>query len=479
MKHFKIVTISLVLFVSFQLRAQEVLDKQKIEEVCLNYLDGFYNGDSLKIINSLKPSLYKFGYWKNRETGKYEADGHMTFRQAVDYSKRVLEKKSFAKSDAPKSVEVLDVMNHIAVAKITAWWGYDYLLLSRSKDSWIIEQVLWEGPLKRGKDQSNITQEKIETIDLFIEQETELGFSGSVLISENNNILLSKGYGFADREQKILNNENTIFEIASITKLFTVVAILQLVERNKISLDDRISKYLGEFNSLKDSATINQLLLHTAGLVPRGYELDYDSRENFIESVKNAPLESVPGKAYRYTNAGYVILAAIIEKVSKISYDDYLEKKIFKPLNLENTTYGIKSHIKNISIGYSGNTTGSLKAFSTGKLIWGDQGPSGILTNIHDLHKFLNGLDNEKLIKKEYLLKMYNEQMDGEAFGFHVLDRSGLGKVLARGGGLPHFESQIAWYKEKDIRVIILINNHLRKRQPIWDGIEKILFNIE
>ena len=69
--------------------------------------------------------------------------------------------------------------------------------------------------------------------------------------------------------------------------------------------------------------------------------------------------------------------------------------------------------------------------------------------------------------------------MEGEAFGFHVLDRSGLGKVLARGGGLPHFESQIAWYKEKDIRVIILINNHLRKRQPVWDGIEKRLFRIE
>lgn len=148
MKHIKIITLALIFLVNFQLKAQEVSDKQKIKEVCLNYLEGFYEGDSTKISNSIKPSLYKFGYWKNSKTGMYEGEGHMTFQQAIDYSKRVLEKKSFAKEDAPKLVEVLDIMNHIAVAKVTAWWGSDYLLLSRTKDSWIIEQALWEGPLK-------------------------------------------------------------------------------------------------------------------------------------------------------------------------------------------------------------------------------------------------------------------------------------------------------------------------------------------
>jgi len=149
MKTIKIITLALIFLVNFQLKAQEVSDKQKIEEVCLNYLEGFYEGDATKIEKSVKPSLYKYGYWKNSETGKYAGEGHMTFQQAVDYSKRVLENKSFAKEDAPKLVEVLDVMNHIAVAKVTAWWGYDYLLLSRTEDSWIIEQALWEGPLQK------------------------------------------------------------------------------------------------------------------------------------------------------------------------------------------------------------------------------------------------------------------------------------------------------------------------------------------
>ena len=95
------------------------------------------------------PSLYKFGYWKDKTTGKYEPDGHMTFRQALDYAKKVMDKKKFAKSDAPKKVEVLDIQHTIAAAKVTAWWGTDYILLSRQNDQWMIEQVLWEGPLQK------------------------------------------------------------------------------------------------------------------------------------------------------------------------------------------------------------------------------------------------------------------------------------------------------------------------------------------
>ncbi len=72
----------------------------------------------------------------------------MTWRQALDYAKSVMEKKNFAKEDAPKKVEVLDILNAIASAKVTAWWGTDYILLSKQDDKWMIEQVLWEGPLK-------------------------------------------------------------------------------------------------------------------------------------------------------------------------------------------------------------------------------------------------------------------------------------------------------------------------------------------
>lgn len=127
--------------------AQET--KTKVERACLDYLEGFYEGDTSKLIRSLKPSLYKIGYWENEKTGKYEYEGNMTWQQAIDYAKRVYEKKNFAKKEAPKKVEIFNIMNNIAAAKVTAWWGVDYLLLAKQGDQWLIEQVLWEGPLKK------------------------------------------------------------------------------------------------------------------------------------------------------------------------------------------------------------------------------------------------------------------------------------------------------------------------------------------
>jgi len=297
-----------------------------------------------------------------------------------------------------------------------------------------------------------------------------------VLISQNNKLLFSKGYGFANRELKTSNNAETLYEVASITKLFTVVAILQLAESGAISLEDKIEKYLGDFDEPKDQASINHLLVHVAGLVPRGYELNYDSRKKFIESVKLTPPESKPGEKYRYTNAGYTLLAAIIEVISGLSYEDYLTKHIFKPLNLVHTTYWSTENLKNVAIGYTGKTLDSLQAFYTPQAVWGDRGPSGIITNVGDLHIFLTALEKGKIITNESLQKMLNEQIKGEAYGFHVLRKPNAGKVLARGGGLPHFESQIAWYIDKNIKLIFTINNRLRLRQQVWDGIEELLF---
>ena len=142
----KVTVILLCCFIMFSVKAQD--EKQKIERACLDYIEGFYEGDTSKLINCLNPSLYKFGYWQDKKTGKYAPDGSMTWRQALDYAKGVSEKKHFAKAGSPKKVEVLDIMNTIASAKVTAWWGIDYILLAKQDDKWMIEQVLWEGPLK-------------------------------------------------------------------------------------------------------------------------------------------------------------------------------------------------------------------------------------------------------------------------------------------------------------------------------------------
>ncbi len=142
----KIITVLTFCFLVNFTYAQD--NKAMIERACLDYIEGFYEGDTTKLIRSLKPGLYKFGYWQDKKTGKYEPDGNMTWRQALDYAKSVSEKKHFAKAGSPKKVEVLDIMSTIAVAKVTAWWGVDYVMLAKQNEVWMIEQVLWEGPLK-------------------------------------------------------------------------------------------------------------------------------------------------------------------------------------------------------------------------------------------------------------------------------------------------------------------------------------------
>ncbi len=138
-----------VLILSLIISSAIAQEKEKVERACLDYIEGFYEGDTMKLIAALKPSLYKIGFWKNDKTGIYDFDGQMTWRQALNYAKGVMEKKNFAKADAPKKVEVLDIMNSIASAKVTAWWGVDYILLSKQGDKWMIEEVLWEGPLNK------------------------------------------------------------------------------------------------------------------------------------------------------------------------------------------------------------------------------------------------------------------------------------------------------------------------------------------
>ncbi|MFN0173146.1 MAG: nuclear transport factor 2 family protein [Saprospiraceae bacterium] len=135
----------LLLVCAMRVQAQSA-DSMQVHRAALDYIEGFYEGDTLKLQRSLSHSLHKYGYYKNK-TEQYEGSA-MNYQQALDYSKNVLAKKKFAKPDAPKTVIVMDVQENIACAKVIAWWGLDYLHLSKQDGQWKIEQVLWQGPLK-------------------------------------------------------------------------------------------------------------------------------------------------------------------------------------------------------------------------------------------------------------------------------------------------------------------------------------------
>lgn len=141
--------IILLCLLTFNLNQAQTSSKEGIEKACMNYLEGFYEGNQDKLKESLQPSLNKFGFWKDKDSDDYRQVNHMSFEAALAFAKNVKEKKEFPANDAPKKIEILDISNTIASAKVTAWWGIDYILLSKRGDKWMIEQVIWEGPLEK------------------------------------------------------------------------------------------------------------------------------------------------------------------------------------------------------------------------------------------------------------------------------------------------------------------------------------------
>ncbi|MCA0133105.1 histidine phosphatase family protein [Winogradskyella alexanderae] len=121
-------------------------EEEQIKITLNNYIDGFYQGDTTKLKAALKPRLYKFGYLKNQDTGKYNYYEHLSYTNALKLAQRLKDQGKLRDETEMRSVDVLEIANHIAAAKVTATWGIDYVLLSKDDGKWMIEEVLWEGP---------------------------------------------------------------------------------------------------------------------------------------------------------------------------------------------------------------------------------------------------------------------------------------------------------------------------------------------
>ncbi|WP_079242345.1 serine hydrolase domain-containing protein [Chryseobacterium indologenes] len=163
-------------------------------------------------------------------------------------------------------------------------------------------------------------------------------FSGAVLVSKNGQVLLKKAYGLADYEWNIKNTIDTKFQLASVTKQFTATAILLLIEKGKLSLDDKLSKFLPDYPK-GDSVTIHMLLSHSSGLAMGFKEIALSSmdKDSAYVKIKKMPYEFSPGTQSGYSNIGYYLLAKIIEKVSGEKYAVFLKKNIFEKAGMKNT----------------------------------------------------------------------------------------------------------------------------------------------
>ncbi|MGH9971179.1 MAG: serine hydrolase domain-containing protein, partial [Pyrinomonadaceae bacterium] len=168
----------------------------------------------------------------------------------------------------------------------------------------------------------------------------------AVIAVKDGKVIFRKGYGLANVELGVPVEPDMVFRLGSVTKQFTAVAILMLAEQNKLSLDDDITKFLPDYATKGHKITIEQLLTHTSGIknytsLPEwlsGWRKDMTVKE-IIDLFKDQPMDFAPGERWSYSNSGYILLGAIIEKVSGQTYQEFIEKNIFTPLGMKHSYY--------------------------------------------------------------------------------------------------------------------------------------------
>jgi len=303
------------------------------------------------------------------------------------------------------------------------------------------------------------------------------GFSGAVLVAADGKVLLKQGYGLANRERGIANDSETLFDIGSLARILTAAAIMKLADGGHLDVADPVSKYLGPFPGLRSTATIQQLLIHTSGMVGSDARLDDSSRPAFIVSVKEAPAGGTPGAEFRTSAAGYTLLAAIVEKVSGRSFADYLRRELLAPAGMHSTGFVWEDRWRErtVATGYEGLGRGDLTPMPVPEETWGQHGPGSMLTTMGDLYRWVLAMQDDTVLSPSARREIFSTYIGTEGYSWHVIDNSTRGRLVRRGGMLPGFESSVRWYRDADIVIIFAINSNMGYRMQVARGIDDLL----
>ncbi|HEX8772947.1 MAG TPA: serine hydrolase domain-containing protein [Pyrinomonadaceae bacterium] len=334
-----------------------------------------------------------------------------------------------------------------------------------------------------GPQKSIVKGETGAKLDRLLTRYAMYGFSGTVLAAKNGKIILNRGYGLADREHNLPNTTETVFAIGSLTKQFTAAAILQLEAQGKLNTQDFAGKYLGEFPRDKAGITLHHLLTHTSGLISDGAnaQLPLENRDEYVEAVKKTRLRSTPGEKFNYSNVGYNLLAAIVEKVSGISFEDYLQQRLFRPAGMKSTGFINKRQwdASLMSVGYEPAAigAGSVSRVETAKPSkWDDKGAGGVLTTTGDLYKWYRALEGTRILSAAGRKRLYTPFLSDYAYGWEVRKTKQGTPAIQHGGDVPGFQSWFAQFPEEKLVIIMLINNRMRWRSLLTNTLASAAF---
>ena len=314
-------------------------------------------------------------------------------------------------------------------------------------------------PLRISKQPDDLAS-KMES---YLEAAAAFGFSGSVLMAVDGKVLVNKGYGMADRSRNIPIRVNDAFDIGSVTKQFTAAAIMKLEMQGKLKTEDLISKYFDNVPADKAEITLHQTLTHTAGFINySGGDYDVSERDETIKRILAAPLTHKPGTQYAYSNSGYSILAAIVEKVSGQGYETFLSEQLFKPAGMTSTGYVLPKFDKAklphaYDAGKDLGTALDYKWSPTGPY-WNLFGNGGIFSTTGDMYKWYQALQGEKVLSAAVKKKMFAPFLSNYAYGWSVQDTP-QGRLITHNGASDNgFNAVIGFFPDKGTVGIVLSN---------------------
>jgi len=342
-----------------------------------------------------------------------------------------------------------------------------------------------------------------ERLDEYLRARTSLSqFSGTVVVAQNGKILLEAAYGYANLEHRVPNTIDTRFEIASLTKAFTGAAVAKLQRDGKLQFGDSICRYVSDCPATWQLVTIDEVIHHTSGIPDYEEALDLGSDAyaarmilphtgtTLIEEAKKNPLDFAPGSKFHYSNTGYLILGQVIERVSGISYEQYLRDSFFDPMGLKHTGHADATRVQSrTAYGYThaAPLAASVGGFPLterwlqpvqGARLDAPHADGGLLSTAGDLFRWAEELEGRgHVLAPEMRKELLRTTLNNYAFGW-VDDKRLDREWIHHTGVLPGFLSSIDRYPESGTVIVLLSNLERTRVAVITRDLAAIVFGL-
>lgn len=292
-------------------------------------------------------------------------------------------------------------------------------------------------------------------INLYEENTLFRDFNGYILMKEQNEIVFNQGFGYSDFQKKKTADENTVYNLGSVTKQFTAMCILLLEQKGLLSIDESIGTYLPDFLNRRN-IKVRDMLNMISGIPeywckPEWHESPERTAEDSYGFIKTLTDYQPPREKFEYSNSNYIVLGKLIEKVTGQSLADYMNLNIFKPLDMTRTSFlTVNQNDTNIAIGYKSphvakwEKTVMLNSFA---------GAAGMYSTAADLCKWDEALYTDKLLNKELMAEFYKPVLSGYAMGWFVD-----GPKIFHGGDAPGFSVRFTRVCSRKLVIILLCN---------------------